>query len=228
MAITYVGTDSADSAAATSLACNVPAGTQDNDFLFMLIKRGINGDPTGGLGAWTLGVSNTPGGATSHWVYYRRAASEPASYTPDWGAASNRTGVSIFAFRGVDTVTGIDAWSNTAYVVNNTTLEAASFNVAATNYHLVLFGCQHSSASVLVSVGATSPITFTERVNTWVTSSRFTRYIASGDWSGSGATGTIDATLDTASFDKHMFAVSLIPSAGGPPATTGLRPAICL
>lgn len=215
MAITYVATAQADSAAATSLACNVPTGTVDNDFMFMLIKRGSSGDPTGGLTGWTLGASNTPGGATSHWVYYRRASSEPASYTPDWGAASQRTGVSIYSFRGANTGTAIDAWSNTAYTTSDTTLRAATFTVAATGYHLILFGCQHSSASVTVSTGATVPITYTERENTWNSASRFTRYVASGDWSSSGATGTIDATLSATSIDKHMFAVSVIPAPTG-------------
>jgi hypothetical protein len=215
MAVTYRSVaHSTDSAAATSLACNVPTGTVNGDLMFMLIKRGTNGDPSGGLTGWTLGQSNTPAGATSHWVYYRVASSEPASYTPDWGASSSRTGVTIITFTG-NHASPIDAWSDTAYTTSDTTLRAAAFTVGAANYHLVLFGCQHSSASVTVTTGATVPITFTERVNDWTSASRFSRYIASGDWSGSGSTGTIDATLSATSIDKHMFAVSIIPAAGG-------------
>lgn len=213
MAITFVASaDSTDSAAATSLACNVPTGTADGDLMFMFIKRGTSGDPTGGLTGWTLGQSNAPGGATSHWVYYRTAASEPASYTPDWGASSSRVGVSIFTYRGVSS---IDAWSDTAYTTNDTTLRAAAFTVGGTGYTIVLFGGNHVSSSVVVTAGATNPGTFTERKNTWTSASRFTRYVADYSWSSSGSTGNIDATLGTAGIDKHMFAVSLVPSGGG-------------
>jgi hypothetical protein len=165
-----------------------------------------------------LGGNYNAGTGNYFFLYYKVAgASEGASYAWVWAAAT-RLGGTIATYRGdFDTADPIDVVSNTAYIVSNTTVRAASMTVSAVNSPLVFFGGIHSSSSVTY----TKP---TAPVDIWVedvdqaddgTVSRFMREICHMIWTGSGASGNIDATASATITDKHAFAVALNPAAGG-------------
>lgn len=209
----FVASANADSASTSSLLCNVPTGTADNDILFMVIKRvGSTGPNSGITGVWTLaGTTNITSGNTV-WLYWRLAASEPASYTIGWAAAA-RTGITIAGYRGgFNTASPIDAVSNTGYETSNTTVRGASFTVAAANSTLIYVGCVNQSTSVTFTA-PTVPASFTEDSDFYGSGGRFARTFASLVWTGSGATGNVDGTASSTTTDKHAFVVSLNPAA---------------
>jgi len=208
----FVASADADSSSTSSLLCNVPTGTADNDILFMVIKRvGSTGPNSGITGVWTLaGTTNITSGNTV-WLYWRLAASEPASYTIGWAAAA-RTGITIAGYRGgFNTASPIDVVSNTGYETSNTTVRAATMSVAAANSTIVFVGCVNQSSSVTFTA-PTVPATFTEDSDSYSAASRFARTFASLVWTGSGATGSMDGTSSSTTTDKHAFAVALNPA----------------
>lgn len=205
---------SVDNSSVSSLACNKPTGTADNDIMFALVKRNDSTAPSGVPTGWTLLGDRVPGGANSFWLYYKVAASEGTSYTWTWGAAG-RTGITIVSYRdGFDTADPIDIVSNTSYVTNDTTNRAASVSATAANSPIIFFGGVHVSASV-TSTPPSAPSAMTEDVDYYDNAGRFARQVASVVWTGSGATGDMDATISSTQADKHAFAVVLNPSAGG-------------
>lgn len=207
----FIAAAHADTNTTATLTVNVPTGTQDGDIIFAYLKGTAPFTPPSG---WTH-LADTLDASTgnTHALYYRIASSEPASY--DWTANSgSRYGVTHATFRdGFDTSDPIDVVSDTGYVVNNATLRAASMVVSAVDSPLIFFGGFHLSAVQTISP-ATNPATFAEHVDTWNSSSRFGREIASVTWSGSGATGDMDATISVATVSKHAFAVALNPDSG--------------
>lgn len=202
---------STDSASTASLACNKPTGTVDNDIMFAFIKRNDSTDPNTVPTGWTLAGSRVPGGANSFWLYYRVASSEGASYTWGW-AAAGRTGISIATYRdGFNTSSPIDVVSNTSYVTSDTTVRAASVSAAAANSPIVFFGGVHNASSVTFTPPS-GPSAMAEDVDYYNDQSRFARTFASLIWTGSGATGNMDATASITTIDKHAFAIVLVPS----------------
>jgi hypothetical protein len=185
--------------------------------MFALLKRGVGYDnpPNSVPGGWTTLAQNYESGSgTNYDVYYRVAASESADYTWGYDGPAGRSAGALISYRGgYDTADPIDIVSNTAYTTSDTTLRAASMTVSAANSPLVFFGAVANNASITATV-PTVPVTFTEDVDRWDTDSRATLYMASYLWTGSGATGNIDATISATSATKHAFAVTLNPSAG--------------
>lgn len=111
MAIAQRGT--ATSAQGTSsVTVNIPAGVVNDDQMILLF--GSDGNTMTTLSGWTLVQNNnTPNTGKRMAVFIRKAASEPASYTINPGAASN-TEAMIVAFSGCDTTTAQDAASSQA------------------------------------------------------------------------------------------------------------------
>lgn len=120
MAISLVGATEAD-ANGQALPINVPAGTLDNDVMYLVVSQSDGEDGSwNSLTGWTeevidAGVGGGPPSAPECSVFRRVALSEPASYTPtiDNGADVGLVGKMI-VFRGVDTVTPVDATATTA------------------------------------------------------------------------------------------------------------------
>ena len=212
--MSFIAVTNYSNASTNSAVVNVPTGTADNDIMFALIRQNTapNSVPSGwaALGDGT-GLGG-PGAVVS--LYYKVASSEPADYT--WGfAGAARTGFSVATYRGgFDTADPIDVVSDTTYQTSDTTVRAAGMTVTAANSPLIFFGGAHFTSSQTYTP-ATVPDTFVEDVDTWDADSRFARHIASVVWSGSGATGDMDATVSSATTDKTAFAVALNPSAGG-------------
>ena len=220
MAFAFVAAAHGD-ANSTSVTVNKPTGTADGDIEFLLLKHLANEDPNSGLTGWTqLGTRRYDAtSGSSHSLYYRIAASEGASYTIGW-ATSGRSGATVATYRdGFDTADPIDVVSDTAYTTSNATVRAAGMTVSAANSPLIWFGNTHNSSSATMTP-ATNPGTFVEDVDNWNSTSRWGREIASFVWTGSGATGDMDATNSVSTTTKHAFAVALNPSGGSAATTT--------
>jgi hypothetical protein len=215
MAFAFVAAAHYDSSASTSAVVTKPTGTTDNDILFALVKRTDGTDPTTVPTGWaSLGKQVAGGNPTTNWLYWKLAASEGANYTWEWAGAL-RTGVTIATYRdGFDTADPIDVVSNTSYTTSDTTVRAASMAVAAANSAIIFFGSAHQS-STQTFTPPTVTTTFAEDVDTWDSGSRFAREVASVVWTGSGATGDMDATYSATATDKIAFAVALNPAAAG-------------
>lgn len=218
---TFVASANADNATTSSIVCNKPTGTADNDYMFAFVKRGDDTAPNSVPSGWSLLASNLVGGGNSLWVYGKLAASEGASYTFGWAAAA-RTGITIASYRdGFDTADPIDVVSNTAYTTSNTTVRAASASAAAANSPIIFMGAVHGAAAVTFTAPS-APAAFAENVDTQGDGNgRFSRTFDLLVWSGSGATGDMDATASATATDKHAFAVIMNPAAA---ASTVINP----
>lgn len=192
-----------------------PTGTADGDLMFSYIKHGAgfteqaNSVPSG----WTMAVSRYENGSGSnHSVYWKIASGEGSSYV--WAFPSlARNGAIMITYRdGFNSSNVIDVVSNTAYTTADTILRAASMSVTAVNSPIIFFGGVHKSASAYTFTPPTTPVTFTEDVDRWDGGSRAAMTIASVVWSGSGATGNMDATISASDAAKVGLAIALNPS----------------
>lgn len=218
-ALTFVATSAIDATSdlttSATTICAKPTGTAENDIMWAVIKRLTANtwvtEPTG----WTLAATDADAATTySTYLYYRVAgSSEGSTYT--WvQSATSRMGCSIYTYRGsFNTSSPIDVVSNTSYETSDTIVRGASMTVAAANSVLLFFAIEHASTTHTFTP-ATVPTTFTEDTDAGNASeSRLWRSAASVIWSGSGATGTMDAAVSTASTSKHAFVVALAPIA---------------
>ena len=192
-----------------------PTGTVDGDILFCLIawyhpSATIDSVPSG----WSL-LGEYLANNDRYAVYYKVAASEPASW--DWSFTSSmkvRAVCSCYTGGDFNAADPIDVISNTAYRVTDTSCIAASMIVSAVNSPLVFWaGVYHTSEQTF-----TKPSVPTED---WVedddagsTDPDFWTEVCSMIWSGSGASGDMTATISLADAQKHAFAVALNPPGG--------------
>jgi hypothetical protein len=190
--------------------------------MFALISRGDTTDPNSVPAGWTLAGKNA--GVYGWWLYYKMAVGEGASYTWGWAAGSS-TKITITSYRnGFNTDNPIYAVSNTAYVVSNQTVRAASLFTGGEGYSLVYAG----------SVSYTSAVTFTKpsnQDNNWVEDydegtalSGFSHTFGHCDYSLAGDTGVIDITAAQTLTTKHAFAVALYPIGYSPSETPSQTP----
>jgi len=213
----FVGVAHGDSSA-VNVTANKPAGTIDGDIMFALVTHRLLEAPNSVPAGWNLAGSNqfTSAGAVSFdtSLYWKIAAGEGASYTWAW-ATSARNMLTITTYRGgFDPGNPIDVVSNTLYNVVNTTTRAASMNVTSANSTLLFFGWNHMNPIVggETFTPPTIPSAWTENVDYWDTVIlRFGRTVAKLEWTGSGATGNMDAISSPSTDEKHAFAVALRP-----------------
>jgi hypothetical protein len=214
-----------DTAAATSLACNVPASAANGDLLFMWI--GLNNASSfvvnGGVSAWSLLGSYTTN-ADKYYLYARVAASEPASYTPTFSGSTKARIVMSCYIASSDFISAIPTLvSNTAYRTSNTTVQAAQLVTIKANQCLILFaGAYYTTAVKTFTKPSTQGGFWVENDDAGNTNSDFALEICSGIWSGPGATGVINSTMSSGNIaTKHGFAVALptnvpiTPTVGG-------------
>ncbi len=143
----------------TTLAINVPAGTQEEDVMLASIAIAPSGATVTAPAGWTE-VQNTPG-TGSRLVTYRRTAgaSEPASYSWTLGG-SVTSGVA----GGIATYSGVDPLDPIHLSSANTTVSGTSHTVTGvtTTIPNTMVVTAHSIAS---SVAWTPPAGMTERVD---------------------------------------------------------------
>lgn len=217
MAFAIVGSGTyAGGSWASSVAPAKPTGVAANDILFALLTRGgdVN-DVTSVPAGWTLLQGYTRSTAERWWLYYKVAgASEGDTYTWQWANPQKSMGL-IVAYRdGFNTSDPIDASSNGEYLTGNTTLRATGVTVSADDSPLIMVGGVLYATAPVTFSAPTSPGTFTEDLDTGN---------ATPDWWGcfyslvvaAGATGNVDATMDSSQTSKHAFLVALKPASSG-------------
>jgi hypothetical protein len=202
-----------------SCSVSVPTGTQDGDLLLGVVSVAHSSD-TGTIdppSGWSL-VATLRYSADSNVrvaLFQKIALSESGSYGFSSGMGS-RMGCSVVAlYDGINESTPIAQYSNDSYTPWNTTLRAAGLTTTAPA--TLLFVGSVNDNTVTISP-PTSPSTFTEWMEENVTAGTFTyiHYLAVLDWSSSGATGNVDATLSSSRNNKHAMLLELsAPSAGG-------------
>jgi hypothetical protein len=205
--------------AITSLLCGKPTGTVEGDIMFALVSyRGaaigdtINSIPSG----WsTPALASETSARESSWLYWKVAgASEPADYT--WGAsAAGRLAIVIVTYTAGDfnASSPIAVVSNTAYKTSDTILRAASMTVTAANSPLLFFGSVYNATTLPSFTKPSVPTTgWVEDYDGGDVTSDFARTVCSYIWTGSGATGIMDDTINATNAVKHAFAVALKPN----------------
>lgn len=140
-AITWVGssTNNSGGSGATSLAINLPAGTAAGDVMIAQVSVvGGSGTTITAPAGWTQIVLDNSGSAVRQGLYYRVAsAAEPASYA--WSfSSSQRNAIGILTYRGVDTVTPVNA-SNSSNAGASTSVTAAAVTTTSWNTQIVGF-----------------------------------------------------------------------------------------
>lgn len=211
MAITYVSASSAYISYGSSIVVTAPASIQNNDILvaFAAIYK---------YGAGTVDV-NLPSGFTEVAVHdttnlhqaigWKRASSESGDYT--FSCTSGSEGAAgIVVLRGCLASGGpVDAYSNTEYTTNDTTLRAASVTTTVANTMLVAAGFVLAKTSFSPPTGMSEAFDL-QAVNLTTTAA----YVVQAS---SGASGNKDFTIGTSSKTKHAFLVAFEPEVSGNP-----------
>ena len=215
MAFAIVGSGTyAGGSWATSVAPAKPEGVAANDILFALLTRDGNiGDVTAPEG-WTAIGDYTKGTADRWWLYYKVAGgSEGTTYTWQWANPQKSMGLVVAYRDAFSTADPIDAVGNGEYVTSDTTLRATTVTVSAADSPLVMVGA---------AFYATAPVTFTTPASPGTWTEDYDTGNATPDWwgcfhhtvIGAGATGSVDATMDSSQTTKHAFLVALNPPSG--------------
>ena len=106
MAITFVNETDNWNFSITSLAATVPASVADHDVLILHAQNSAS-HAFDALAGWTSLGTNTQSTEVSQ-LWWRLAASEPASYSLTWGGGSSGlTSATMIAYRGADITTPI-------------------------------------------------------------------------------------------------------------------------
>lgn len=204
MALAFINTTSDNSSGASSLTASVPTNTADNDILVALLVVASNPGTITVPSGWTLGASDA--GNDYSYIYWKIASSEAGSYTWSW-SSSLRSRVQVGTWRGVKTSDPIAQISNTAYTTDNTTLRAGSVTASDTGQDILFFGYSLSNNVTVTYTPPSSPASFTEDIDVWETASDAGIHAARLNWSGSGATGNIDAAATRSTTVKHAYAI---------------------
>jgi hypothetical protein len=200
---------------------NKPTGTAEGDILFGLVCWSgstitIDGVPSG----WTK-LCEYIAQIDRYTLYYKIAgASEPSTYT--WsmsGSCKLRIVCSCYTSGDFNASDPIDVVSNTSYRTSDTTVRAASMTVASTSSPLVFFASVYSTTARTFTQPSNPTTDWVEDDDAGHTTPDFYAEICSMIWTGSGATGDMDATCSASLTAKHAFAVALKPAGGPPPAT---------
>lgn len=211
MAITYVSVSSADISSGSSIVVTAPASIQNNDILvaFAAIYK---------YGGGTVDV-NLPSGFTEvaahdttslhQAIGWKRASSESGDYT--FSCTSGSEGAAgIVVLRGcLASGDPVNAYSNTEYTTNNTTLRAASVTTTVANTMLVAAGWASEITSFSPPTGMSEAFN-RQALNFTITAA----YVVQAD---SGASNNKDFTIGTSSKNKHAFLVAFKPEVSGNP-----------
>ena len=209
MAFTPSVETTGNSAGATSLACNVPSNV-NGSILFLLI--GLNNAsgyvPNSGLsGIWTE-LAKYEDNADKYYLYYRIAASEPASYTIGFsGTTKIRLTMSCYTAGDWNVNSGVSDFtiSNTSYRTSDSNIIAAGINVPYAKSPIVYFGSLYNTGNGTFTppstIGSDSWIDDYDNRNS---TSDFLIQIAYVIWQGSGASGNVTAVSTlTSQTTKH-------------------------
>jgi len=204
-----------------------PTGTAEGDILFALVVRQssvasvIDSTPTNWISLGESLFYELEGSAYRYASLYYKIATddEPASYTWSFDGTVKARIVCSCYYGDFNSADPIDVVSNTIYNTTNNICRAASMNVTAANSPLVFWGAL-TYPNVQTFTKPTVPTEdWVEDDEAGSTASGFSCEVCSMIWTGSGATGDMDATMAIATVNKHAFAVALNPA--GAPAPDG-------
>lgn len=201
-----------DNSASVSAVVNKPVGVVQNDIMFAYVMHNNATDRLNSIPSGWIELGRHKNGSSNQALFYKVAgASEPATYA--FGLSANsRFAVTINAYRGCfNTTTPIDTFSNTEYVVNNTTYRAASMTLPSAYTTIIMFPSVNVSGAKTFTAPATQGGGWAEDYANGNASSQFSRNAYSKLMISSGATGVMDAIGFSASNGKHAFAVGLKP-----------------
>lgn len=207
---TYQSETSNTGASTTSLACNVPAGTVDDDALIATVSTlhastHTHTTPSG----WTLIASEETTSSTRlrNSIYRRVASSEPASYSFDFSAAVEDALVTISRVAGIDTAAPIDAFGSTGDL--SLSAPASPSVTTSVDDSLILAFVSHliSSTTDTVPAGMSSEFSLTSE-----SGSTFRSSLARVDQPSAGASGAKSWTLSEAR-RANVFTIAVAPAA---------------
>ncbi|MFJ6085159.1 hypothetical protein ACIQI8_27500 [Streptomyces sp. NPDC092369] len=216
MSISHVATASAvtSTPTATSLACNVPAGTADTDVMIMLVSRASGTATVTTPSGWTVipnfPVTNSNGTALAG--FYRVASSEPASYTVAF--STGKAIIAISSYRGVDNTTPIHQSAAAA----DTTTRAAhtSPSVTTTLANCWIVAGYVDRGSITASTWST-PSGLTSRSGSLVATGTNNNSLATFDTNSDQPTGSYSYS-STASGSTNTATMCTVALAPAPPA----------
>jgi hypothetical protein len=192
---------------------NKPGSTAQGDILFAFISwytAGVTIDsvPSG----WNL-LGDYTANTDKYALYYKVAgASEPSSYTWSFSATAKvRIVCSCYTAGDFKTADPIDVVSNTAYRTSDTIVRAATMSGAKANSPLVFFGAVYSTSSKTFTKPSVPSSDWVEDDDAGSQTPDFWQEVCSMIWTGSAATGNMDATASATLTAKHAFAVALKP-----------------
>lgn len=193
----------ATTSGATSLACNVPSGIQNNQLMIALVivRGGTVITVPNGFSLIVSAIDFDANGSYAY-LYSKIAASESGSYTWEF-SVSLRTAISINSFSGVDTTTPVASYSSDAYITNDATVRSASVTTTVANQLVVNFAILSQATQLTF----TPPTDFTEHHE--YGANRCWAEVSSRNYTNAGATGNIDATMSSSSITKRGIAVVL-------------------
>lgn len=186
----------------------IPSGTEDWDILFVVINAWYS--VTWAPAWWTFLLTGSWAG-TAKKLYYRIAASEPASYNwAQWG--SWIFNISCVSYRGWFNIDDpIDSVSSILYQTSNTSV-VASWTVTDTSSPLIFIWVVYNPAVQTFTKPTELWNNWTEDLDwgsgVWDTSMVF----CSTKWSGSWATWNITAIASSAVQDKYTYLIALTPA----------------
>jgi hypothetical protein len=198
--ISYISTSSNTASSTSYISVSVPAGVQDDDLLVAFVGSG--GSALNYATGWTL-----VGNWDSFAAFYKIASSESGPY--EFGQISpSKIRAQVCCYRGgFDTADPVDVISATPYNNLDTILRAAGVTVSAANSNIIFWGGA-SQSSALTYTPPINPLTFVEDVDDGDTTSDMWFEFAHRQWTGSGSTGNMDATISASR--SYKFAVALV------------------
>lgn len=213
---TFVAYASGTTENGTSVEVNKPTGTTENDIMIAIISHVGPPAETPSCSGWTR-IQDIDYRSTSRddeLLYKVAGGAEGASYTFSGYSTSGRIMATIATYRGgFNTSDPIDTYSKDDYVTSNTTNRATALTVSAANSPIFHIGSDYHDSSVSCTAPS-SPGTFNEDVDNYqaINGPGWVHCFYSQEWSGSGSTGDMDATLSVSeTTDKAAFGLALNP-----------------
>jgi prepilin-type N-terminal cleavage/methylation domain-containing protein len=201
-----------DSAGSSSAVVSKPTGVVQNDIMFAHILHFNGTDRLTVIPAGWTSIGRHKNGSYNQALYYKVAGpSEGSSYT--FGLSANsKFAVTISAYRGCFNISNpIDTYSNTEYVVNNTTYRASSISISSPYTNVLMFPSIYSTAVRTFANPLTQGGGWTEDYDHGNTAPDFSRAGYRKLINTSGVIGIIDSIGQTGSTIKHAFSVALKP-----------------
>lgn len=211
MAWTFRNTNTKEQTA-NSVNVNVPTGTSENDIMIAVVSCGTFGAYPNSVPNGWISLGQAAYGSIRAELFYKIAGASETNYT--WGFASSlKVKITILSgYGGFDTADPIDIVSNTGYTVGtNNIARCASMVVSAANSVLILIGLTYSSSARSFTKPTAPADVWTEHYDGWGTTNWNCHQFCSMVWTGSGASGDIDATINESTGTKHCFGIALNP-----------------